>query len=144
MNEFENQFYENARVLFVIEDCPKCRIWKSFIERDNTEVPISKRIKIIDLTFYIENKIRNRYLNIFKKFISEHGIFNFPILLFDGTITQGADSRETAEALIKSAFHKDFIIPKENNYYFDKKCRYENKGLLRGNALVCEDVGDEE
>lgn len=137
MNEFQIKMIQNARLLFVVDNCPKCRTFKSFIERYNTEVPVSKRIKVIDLTNYTDYGMLNPIEVQFRKFISEGGFINFPILIFDGTITQGASSRAEAEALIKVAFDKDFIIQRQNPFLFNKRCRYEKKGVFKGVGLVC-------
>lgn len=148
MNEFQIQALKKARILFVVDGCPKCRIWKSFIHRGNTEVSISKRVDVQDWTLCMDFGIKNCIYLLYKKYVSEeNGGVNFPILVFDGTIHFCFKfTRGQAEKVLNTLFHKDFIIPQENKHLFNKVCTYERKGLFKGRGLVCQNIdeGDED
>ena|SRR3990167_7892144 len=140
-NYYYNQIYKNARVVFLLVDCPVCRVYKYFIERINLEIPSSKKIKIV---YVIEDAWGNQscsdpYFKVFDKHIK-----SFPILFFEGMKITGANSRIEAEAFLKTALHKDFILPKENPHIFTKEMKIIKTGIFGKKIKVFYDAGEED
>lgn len=63
-------------------------------------------------------------------------ITNLPVLFFDGNRIDGAHSRIEAEAFIRAALRKDFLMPKDNPYIFDRECRIEKK-MFKKEVIIC-------
>lgn len=140
-NYYYNQIYRKARVLFVIQNCPHCLIWKRFIDGLNNDVKINKRILIVDATNFSEYGIYdNPMLRVFEKKIVKDGVMDFPVLFFEGTKVTNASSRAEVEAFIRACLHNDFIIPRENPYLFNKKCRFVKSGLFGTKLIMCDDA----
>jgi hypothetical protein len=135
MNQQVRDFMTKARVLFVIDGCGHCAKWKEFIERLNLEVPIEKRIRVINCTNYNSLGIEDyQIIKLFDKYMEG----NYPFLFFEKVKLNGANSREECEAFIRSALHKNFIIPRVNNLLFEKKCRYSKVNFLGKKTIICE------
>lgn len=131
MNQIR-QIYFNSRILFVIDGCPHCMNYKRFIERLNLELPFEKRIRVINATvFNTLGIVDDPMIGLFDKYID-----GYPTLFLNGIKITGANSQEEAEAFIKAAVHKDFIVPRDNPYLFDKDCRY-SKNKFGRKILTC-------
>ncbi len=134
MNQL-NKLYQNARILFLIDNCDECSQWKKFIERLNSQIAYDKRIKVIDATLFNEYGTHTHPLfKVFSKYIEA-----FPTLFFDGRKIENANTRIEVEAYIRSALHNDFILPITNKFISDRDCRYVRKGLLKKKITVCHD-----
>ncbi|HJX49871.1 MAG TPA: hypothetical protein VJ438_00230, partial [Candidatus Nanoarchaeia archaeon] len=84
------KMFMKARILFVLDNCHFCARWKEFIERINIELPIEKRIKVIDMTIYERLGVStNPLIKLFYKYIPD----KYPSLFFEGVILTGANSR---------------------------------------------------
>ena len=134
-----NESLRKSRCLFVISNCSICSKYKDFIERLNMELPINKRIRVIDST------------NLNSLGVWDYGILrlfdgymkgNYPFLFLDGILFTGANSKEEVESFIRAYLHKDFIIERENSMMFNKNCRYEKRFLGR-KVLICQEGGEE-
>lgn len=127
------QVFKQARVLFVIDGCMHCNIYKSFIERYNQKVPVTKRIEVIDATkLHDYGIIEHPLLRVFKKYLDG----TYPVLFFESRKISGANSREETEAQVRTLLEDDFNIPEDNPYLFSKECRWEKKKIL-GRIIVC-------
>ena len=134
MNSQVRESLIKSRTLLVIQNCGICRKWKEFIERFNLELPIEKRIKVIDCTnFNSLRVIDNSLLQIFDKYIPDQ----FPVLFLDGMRINWANSREECEAFVRGYLHKEFIIPRENPFMFNQKCKYIKRGFFGKKTLIC-------
>lgn len=134
MNQQIKEFMIKARILFVIDGCSRCQKWKEFIEALNLEVPIEKRVKVINATNYNSLGIIDYpVIKLFDKYMEG----NYPFLFFEGVLLNGANSREEAEAFIRGALHNDFIIKRNNHFLFNNECKYVEKGLFRKKIIVC-------
>lgn len=130
-----NRFFSKARVLFIRDNCPICRNWKKIVERFNMEVPISKRIRIVDCTkHYNFGIVEDPLLNVFYEYIK-----GYPTLFFEGAMINGANSVAEAEAYIKSALHNDFIVERENRFLFKKECKFIKEGRFKKKRIFCYD-----
>jgi hypothetical protein len=131
--------YMKARVVFVIQGCPRCAKYKEFVERFNLELPINKRIRVVDATnFNSLGIVDNPLIDLFDKYIPD----SFPVLFLDGMRISYANSREEAEAFVRGYLHKEFIIPRENQYMFNKKCKVVPKGFFKKPTIICEERGE--
>lgn len=135
-----NGSLRKSRCLFVIESCPRCQLWKYFIESLNMELPINKRIRVINSTNLNSLGVWDYgVLRIFDSYMKG----NYPFLFLDGMLFTGANSKEECEAFLRAYLHKEFIIERENSMMFNKSCRYEKKFLGR-KILICNNEGGEE
>ena len=133
MNPQIREYLSKARLLMVINNCGRCAKWKEFIERENLTVPLEKRIRVINCTSSNSlSVIDYNIINTFDKYMEG----NFPFLFLDGKLIQGANSKEECEAYVKAVFHKDLIVPRHNQFMFDKNCKYVKKGFKT--RLICE------
>jgi len=135
MNYQQEQLFATARVLFIKDGCPFCRIWKKFIESINLELPLRKRFKIVDCTKFEMFKITNDPLiKIFN-----NSFDGYPTLFFEGRSIAGAHTIEEADAFVRALVHEDFIITPYNEFLFDKECRFIEKGIIfKKRSLYCE------
>ena len=130
----------NARVLFIREGCPHCRLWLEFIERINTNLPINKRIQVIDCAPYdyygiITHPLIRKYKDYFD---------SYPTLFLGHEKRSGSHTRVEIESFIKSRLINEFIFPYDmsiilngqvSDLRFEKECRYE-KGWFK-KKVVC-------
>ncbi|MDP2337939.1 MAG: hypothetical protein Q8N05_16135 [Bacteroidota bacterium] len=123
-----------CRILFVVDRCPHCRIYKDFIERYNVLVPITKRIKVIDCTNFHDFKMvnDNPLIKVFQKYLNG----SYPVLFFEGFRIDGATSRTEAEIVIRTLMEDDFEIPVHNPYTFNENCKWV-KGRKIGDKISC-------
>lgn len=134
MNQQIREFLRKSRILVVIDGCPRCAKYKEFIERKNLNVPINKRVRVINATNYNSLNISDyKILELLDSYMEG----NFPFLFFDGLLLNGANSKEEAEAFIDGLFNDDLIIKRDNPYLFQKECKYIPKGLFHKKTLVC-------
>ena len=48
----KEEVFRKARVVFTIEGCPECRIYKSILQDFNSRLPVDKRVLMVDCTRY--------------------------------------------------------------------------------------------
>lgn len=129
-----NPLFLKGRFLFVVDDCPFCEIWKSFVEDLNMDIDISKGIEIIDCTnFHDFGVVDDQRILKFMPYIN--GIY--PVLFFEGRRKDGTNSRAEAEAWLRAKLHKEFILEQHNPYLFQKDCEFIMSGKFK-NKLICE------
>ena len=134
-----NESLRKIRVLFVISLCSQCAKYKEFIERLNMELPINKRIRVIDSTNLNSLGIWDySILKVFDSYMKG----NYPFLFLDGMLFNGANSKEECESFLRAYLHNEFIIKRENPMMFEKNCRYEKK-LFGRKVLICNGGGDD-
>ena len=134
MNQI-NELKRKSRILFVIDGCSKCQNWEEFINRINMQTAPQKRIKIINSTVFNMKGIYTHPLQrIFERYIED-----FPVLFFEGRKITSTNTRIEAEAYIRSALHRDFIISNPNPYISEGDCRFVRTGLFRRKTVICED-----
>lgn len=123
-----------GRILFVVNQCKNCSIWKSFIERINVELKFDKRIQVIDCTEYHDFGITtNPIIRLFAPYIGGE----YPVLFMDFVRKDGTNTRVEAEAWLRSMLHEDFLEPRYNEFMFNKECQYGKRGILR-KKIICE------
>ena len=121
----------NARILFIVEGCLHCHNYKEFIERINSNLPLDKRIKLVDCTlFYDRGVMVDPLISIFKKHIGN----TFPVLFFEGIRLDGSNSRIEVESFIRAMVDEEFIMDQPNPFLFEKECYYGKRG-----ELLCEE-----
>lgn len=134
MNQQVRDFMLKVRILFVIDSCSRCAIFKDFIDGENMGVKLDKQVRVINVTNLNSLGVFDKsILKIFDKYLRG----NFPFLFFDGCLLTGANSREEVEAFIRGALHKDYILERENPYLFKGNCKYVDKGFFRRKTLAC-------
>lgn len=132
MNFQIRNFMLNSRILFVIDGCEHCAKWKSVVDRINIEVPVNKRIRVIDCTSYnLLGITNNPLIRLFDQYLS-----GYPSLFYNKAHLEGANSKEEVEAFIRSALHDDFIVPRYNGLLFNLKCKFK-KTIFGKNTILC-------
>ena len=128
------ELFLKSRILFIIEGCYYCRMYKSFIGRININLPVNKRIELIDCSDYHDNKIRtDKRIELFMKYYEG----SYPTLFIDGGIIRGANSVEELKAWLKGRLKDEFltyenmdveVFDKMESLTFDKYCIYKIEG----------------
>jgi thiol-disulfide isomerase/thioredoxin len=127
----------NSRLLFTVDFCHYCRMYLGVIERINANLPVNKRIELINCSYYHDYGIvTDPRIPIFLKYYEG----SYPTLFINGHCLRGANSSEEIVAWLKSRLKEEFIIG-EDMYTdsgqgllpltFDKKCQFIKKGLWR-------------
>jgi len=125
-----------ARVLFVIENCSHCSIWKEFVDRMNLEVSHDKMIEIIYCDKYHDfGIIENPKLRLFYPYFQG----SYPTMFFDGIKISGTNSLAEAEATLMVLFDQDFNNPTYNPNMFNKSCSYVKRGIFK-NEVFCKNL----
>jgi len=130
-----NPILTKGRVLLVRENCDYCEKWKKFIYYLNTQIKVSKRIKITDCTNFHNHGIPDDPLiKIFEPYFD-----SYPTLFFKGEKKVGISSSIEALSWLvtRLILEDDFIFSREpkfletlNKYaLFNLECRY-HKGKL--------------
>ena len=114
----------NGRFCFVVNLCEHCSVWKSFIERINSELKFNKRIQIIDCTEYHDFEITN---NPIIKLFAPHIKGEYPVLFINFSRKDGTNTRIEAESWLRAMLHDDFLEPRYNEDMFNKECFLEIK-----------------
>jgi len=96
-----------TRLLLTRKGCPFCRQMVSVINKLNLDLPLDKRIKIIDAWEWEEFGVDN--LPILKKLNKDGLAEGFPFLIIDGVIIEPAPGKEQLNILLKT-FLKDDIL----------------------------------
>ncbi|MEK6878722.1 MAG: hypothetical protein AABY22_03895 [Nanoarchaeota archaeon] len=126
------QFFNNNRVAFMVDMCQHCRVWKEFIERINMKLPVNKRIKMVDCTYFQKYGIlTDNLISLYNKHFS-----GFPTIFIGSIKISGANSRIEAETYLKALLEEEFIIPEYTEQKFNKDCEFIKRGLF-GKRLVC-------
>ena len=128
---------KNSRILFTIDNCQHCNIYKQFIQKININLNFDKQIDVVDCTKYYEfGIVTDPRIKLFSKHIGG----SYPILFFEGRKLSGAQTRAETEARILAmcigSFKKRYepenkeldLIGK--NLFFDKDCEYHNGRLI--------------
>ncbi len=122
-----------GRFLFVVNGCPHCTVWKTFIDRVNSELKLEKQIRIIDCTEYHDfGIIKDPVIRLFRKYIQG----SYPVIFFENRRKDGTNTRVEAEAWLRARVHDDFNEPRYNEHMFNKECRYGARGLLK-RRIIC-------
>lgn len=132
-----NPYKLKARVLFVRNGCPHCRLYKKFIHFMNSKIKLSKRIEVVDCTNYDLYGIEdNPLISLYKEELEA-----YPTLFFGTSKIEGANSIIELKTWLKVRFmlNDDFIFPEENEYLpniqkpliEDFHCQYS------GGRLIC-------
>lgn len=131
--QVRQKIFLNGRFLFIKDGCHLCMKWKEFVERVNMELPIEKKIRIINCTVYETlGIVDNEFIKVFDSYFE-----NYPTLFLEGNKLPYTNSREETEAFIRAYLHDDFIIPRRNPLLFDQQCSWVKKGLFGRKTLVC-------
>ncbi len=138
----DRKLFLNNRVLFVRSNCPHCKIWLTFIERINMNLPIEKRIRVIDCKKLEDfGIIEHPLIRAYKKYIE-----GYPTMFIDGQKIDGANTREEMEAYLKGRLFNEFIVTpnmtviadgKEFDLLFRKQCQFKN--TLFGRKIICKE-----
>jgi len=136
--KYDRELFMKSRILFIRSKCPFCGKWLEFIERLNLNLPIDKRIKVVNCAKFDEFGIVDHPLILkYRKYID-----GYPLLFFEGQKISGANSREELEAFIKVKMSDDFLngvdfmTDKGTSILFDKSCSFKKTFL--GKRVVCE------
>ncbi len=125
----------HGRILFVIDGCEHCMIWKEFIEKVNAELKWNKQIKVIDCTRYHDfGMTDNEIIKLFAPYTNG----SYPVMFIDGSRKDGTSTRIEAEAWLRSRVFNDFAISQSPEYYetlktysrFNKICKSEKDRLV--------------
>ena len=133
----DRELFMKKRILFVMKSCSHCAKWLEFIERVNTNMPLNKRIEVIDCSKWQETGIPDNFL------IKQYAryIDGFPCLFFEGKKISGANSREELESSINVLCIDDFYyLPnittsQGKSILFNKECRFKN--TIWGRRIIC-------
>ena len=123
------------RILFYIQGCEHCLIYKKIIGNYNMRLPVNKQIHLINCTLYHDwGIIEHPLIRVYKKYLND----TYPTLFFEGIKINGASSIVETEAFLRKLVEEDFIVKEYNEFSFKKNCYYKDyKGDL-GKKLVCE------
>ena len=125
------EMFRKCNVLFIIDNCSKCRILCEFIERINLKLPIEERIKIVNCTYYQNYKIiDNPLLLIFNKHFD-----GFPTLFFKGIKIAGSNSRIESETYLNALLQDKYVIKEYDERKFEKECEFKRRGIIKG--VIC-------
>jgi len=131
-----NPNYTESRVLFVVNDCPNCALWKKFIRQFNMKLRPEKRIRIVDCTLYdMYDILTDPIIQLY-----EDKLDGYPILFIGDSRKDGAESVTECKAWLFARLFNDFIFAQRNEILptigqpllFNKTCKYS-----RG-RLICE------
>ncbi|MFW9880956.1 MAG: hypothetical protein ACFFG0_48460 [Candidatus Thorarchaeota archaeon] len=118
--------------MFVEDGCPYCLIYKLFLPRLMSNIPIEKRIKIVDCTLFQNYGIvTDPLILVFDKYIE-----GYPCLFLNGVRYSGVNTKREIEAYLKALLNKDFEIPVKNEHLFNKDCKYVERKYF-GKKLFC-------
>ena len=124
----------NHRILFIVQGCEHCKIYKDIVWRFNAKVQVEKQIKIIDCTNMYSFKVKDHPLiKKYKKVVDN----NYPTLIFEGIKFVGASLHSEVEAILQTLMNIDFVIKETDEYAFNKKCVYKKNKFL-GSVVHCD------
>jgi len=137
----DREFFMKARVLFVIDGCDHCRIWKTFIEKFNMNLPINKRIIMLDCSRYHDfGIIEHPLIRAYRKHLG-----SYPTLFFEGQKVEGTNTSIELLAFMRSYCKDDVLLPdrlytildgKFIPFNFEREC--EHKRTWLGKRVVCQ------
>lgn len=127
-----SEMFNKRRILFFIQGCSYCRRILEIIPRINARLPIHKRIKLIDCTYY------QRYGILTDPLIALYAknFTGYPTLFIGPTKTEGFHSKIESEIYMYSHVDKEFIIGESNKYTFNKDCEFATQGKFKG-EIIC-------
>lgn len=124
----------SGKLLFVVDGCSHCPIWKEFIEQINEEVEIEDRIEVIDCTLFEDYGIVDDFrILLFMPYIQHE----YPILFYKGGRKDGTNTRMEAEDWLRAKLDDKFSLPQDNPYLFRKQCEFIERGRFK-KKLFCE------
>lgn len=123
--------YKNMNVAFVINGCVHCKVLKSIIDRFNINLPIEKRIRIVNCSRSIELGITEPLIELYDKEIK-----GYPTLFIGRQRIDGADTKEEYQQFLLTLLEDDLIIKEHNPYKFDKECHF--KDTIFGRTPICQ------
>jgi hypothetical protein len=124
MNSKEFRTY---RIMFYVNGCSHCKIVSKFIEQINMKLPMHKRIRLVECTFYQKyGVITDPLIALFSKSFN-----GFPSIFLDGIKMEGANTKEESMAYLNAFLEDDYIIGEYTESKFNKDCRFE-KGIFKG------------
>lgn len=130
------EFYTKARILFVLNQCPICRVWLQFIGDLNVNLPIEKQIEVIEVSDYYDwGIINNPKLSAFKKFLTH----SYPVLFFDGMRMDMSATRDELEAFIRTLVIEEAKIKYHLSYLTKPDCTIK-KFAIFGERLECTNI----
>lgn len=130
------EIIRKTRVLFIVDGCSNCRIYKDFINRINHSLPPEKQIKIVDATNYYDFQIvDDPLLKIYLPFLSG----SFPTLFLENfQKLEGYTTRIELESWLKSRLAEDFYKIGENvGERFNKDCYFKKIGRISKKTIIC-------
>ena len=120
-------------ILFVVDSCKYCRLYREFVGKMNMNLPLDKQIEVIDCSDYYDyGIIRDPRIRKYAKYFDG----NFPVFVFHGYRLDGANTRVELESFLKALFLPHFILEVENEGLFVKDCEWI-KNKVFGRTLVC-------
>lgn len=132
----DREFFNTARIAFVIEGCIHCNSLKSFIERFNLKLPLDNRIKLVDCSRYYDFGIIDDPLILaFKDVKNRNGIKvldgSFPKVVFDGHVLDNGAEKDIIQTFLKTLLINEFVTQEYNPFIFSKDCEKINKGIWK-------------
>ena len=126
------EIFRKLNVIFITDNCSRCRILCEFIERINIKLPINERFKIVNCTYYQKfGIITDPLIQMYSKHFD-----GFPTIFFkNGIKISGASTRIEMEIILKTLFHELFVVHEDNPYIFNKECEFTKNRLFGG--VVC-------
>ena len=120
-----------SRVLFVKNGCLYCRIYYLFIEYLNMNLPLNKRIKIVNCTNYeLYGVAEDNLINIFYEHMQ-----GYPTLFIDGLKVSGSNTINELKAWLYAYLDKELLISIDNPYMFNHQCKFEKIGFKK--RVIC-------
>ena len=140
INSIYREVLLKSRVCFVRSFCPHCHLVLQVIERLNQNLPINKRIEVIDCYNYDYLKVpKPKILKIFEPFLE-----GYPTCFIDGEKIDGANTQIEWISYVKSRLANEFIIPYDyttiiNNEQvelrYEKECKFKKKLFTK--RVIC-------
>lgn len=97
----------NTRLLITRSGCPHCREMVKVVSRINLNLPIDKRIEIIDAWEVEHFDLQN--IPLLKK-LEEDGLkYGYPFLYISGIVIEPAPTEEMMKRLLDKFLYEDYI-----------------------------------
>ena len=96
-----------TRMIIVRRKCPFCRDAIKVINKINLNLPLDKRIDVIDAWQWEEFGVDS--LPILKKLEKDGLMEGFPLLIIDGVRIEPAPTSEQMDILLKTYLKEDFL-----------------------------------
>ncbi len=96
----------NSRFTIVEEGCPACLILKRIIPDINANLPIDKRIRIIDNTSFEIHGIKS---DLIQDKLKDEDFDRYPLTYIDGALIIGAEEEKFMRHRLKKLVGDDFL-----------------------------------